>query len=417
MISSRLPRTAGFRTALLYSAVCSSIGIAVFATVTASRGDTTGPISNLSQANRLSLFHDYSIDAVGLVSGDVPGTQGGGVASYLMGNWKDSDITGTGRSYEINVTPLAGYDSNPEARRSQQAGEFVGADLNAAYRFDFGTDDATIGHPGEIKVYYDAVGAIYSGQVFKADTLQQTVGSTFHRRLWDNTVVLGMLIDDQFTMEHGDGILNTFDVAPSAEIFLLPQSSVEIGYAYARLDYELRTELIKDPDANRHTISAQYHFYPTPQKAGPVPESPDVLGDILRQSLHRATVGYDYVFNRAAGDDYVYEGNRVYIGLDGLQIPGAPDINFDIRYAHEWDQYSNPNVEGPTVLAGRPITQKRQDHIDVFTLRGNARLLDLPKNRGTLSTYAQFDIIADRSNIDARHFNEYSFSTGISYRY
>ncbi len=404
------------RTALVRAALCGSIGFAALPGGTA-RADSVTPVSTLSQANRLSVFHEYSIDAVGMVSDKLAGGPGGGVVNYLLGNWTSGDATGTGRSFEINFSPVVGYDSNPEARRNQQAGEFGGGDLNAAYRFDFGPDDATIGHPGEIELYYDVVGAFYSGPVFKANTVQQTLGTSMHRSLSDNTIVLHLAADDQFTVEHDQAFLNTVDVAPSVEIFPVPRSSVELGYDYARLDYAIRTRIHKNPDANRHTINLKYHFYPTPQKAGTPEESPDQLGDILRQSLRRATVGYDYIFNQSDGSDYHYEGNRVYIGLEGMQVPGAPDISFDARYAHEWDWYKSPNQEGPFVIAGKPKARKRKDHLDVFTLRGNARLYTLPHDAGTLSTYVQFDIIADRSSILARHFNEYVIGGGVSFQY
>jgi hypothetical protein len=55
--------------------------------------------------------------------------------------------------------------------------------------------------------------------------------------------------------------------------------------------------------------------------------------------------------------------------------------------------------------------------MDVLTLRANARLFDLPQNRGTLSTFVQWDIIADRANLQARHFNEFIISGGLSYQY
>ena len=96
------------------------LGASVVLLTCASRllADVITGISNLSQANRLSIFHDYSIDAVGLTTrSSVPGSAGGGVMGSVLGSWASTDQTGSGRVFDISVAPLFGYDSNPEARR------------------------------------------------------------------------------------------------------------------------------------------------------------------------------------------------------------------------------------------------------------------------------------------------------------
>jgi hypothetical protein len=113
----------------------------------------------------------------------------------------------------------------------------------------------------------------------------------------------------------------------------------------------------------------------------------------------------------------VYKGDRVYGGLEGLQIPGFPNLSADVEYAHEWDQYKFPSNEGPVVIAGKPAARKRKDHIDVFTFRENVRLFDLPHDRGTLSAFVQWDLIADRATLVVRHYDEYVIEGGLSYRY
>ena len=100
-----------------------------------------------------------------------------------------------------------------------------------------------------------------------------------------------------------------------------------------------------------------------------------------------------------------------------MHLPHLRDVVLDATYAHEWDNFTVPNAEGPNVLAGKPKQVRRKDHLDVFTLRANARLFDLPQNRGTLSTFVQWDLIADRANLEARHFNEFIISGGIRYQY
>ena len=274
-----------------------------------------------------------------------------------------------------------------------------------------------IGSPTQIQFGYDATGAVYEGTVFNADVFQQTISGSYRRSIFNDSLFLGFLLDDQFTTEYGNAFLNTFDVGPSIEWFMLSQFSAEASYDFTRLDYFMHTAIKRDPDANRHTFNVKAHFYPTPQVRGDVPESADQLGDILRESLKRATFGYAFVDNESSGTDYIYNANRLSIGLEGLRVPRVPDVTMDVMYAHEWQNFMDPSVEGPDVIAGKPAQHRRKDHLDVFTLRGNARLFDLPRDRGTLSTFVQWDLIADRSNIVVRDFNEFIISGGLNYRY
>jgi hypothetical protein len=403
---------------MLRTAACCVTGLGVLGLSHSASGDVVTGISNLSQANRLSLFHDYSIDAVGLSStSTTAGSAGGGVMSPLLGSLASTSFDETGRSWDISAAPIIGYDSNPEARRVSQGSIFGGADIAANYRINIGPYDPTVGSVNTFKFSYDATGAVYDGTVFNADTFQQTIAGSYRRSVLHDTVYLGLSFNDQFTTEYGNAFLNTLDVVPSVEWFMLPQASAEVDYDLTRFDYFIRPVIQRNPDSIRNTINAKFHFYPTPQVRGPIPESPDVLGDILRQSLNRFTIGYGAVFNEAAGIDYNYEANRVTVGVEGLHYPTLSDVTLDATYGHEWDRYSDPSNEGPTVIAGKPKQRLRKDHVDVFTLRSNARLFDLPQNRGTLSTFVQWDLIADRSNIVARHFNEFVISGGIKYSY
>ncbi len=386
-------------------------------------GEDVTDTSAYSQQNRLSLFHDYSIDVVGQTRGSIPGPAGTGALTPLLGQYASTEPDGTGRSYQFTATPLAGYDSNPEANRFAHGGSFLGVDLSAAYQCNIGPADPTVGSPNQFKISYDLTGAIYEGQVHNADAVQQTLNWSYRRNLFDDRVFLGLAIADQFTIIHGEPVLNTLDAIPSAEWLLTPQVSAEVNYDYTSLSFFRDTIDLKSMDADRSTVNLKLHLYPTPQVRGPIPDSPDVLGDILRQTLSRATIGYAAVFNEPTGREYEYEGNRLSLGFEGVRIPpikgmfDTSDITMDLMYAHEWDNYLNPSLEGPLILAGSPKQIRRKDHVDIFTLRGNARLFDLPRNRGTLAAYAQWDLIADRANILVRHFNEYVVSGGITYRY
>src|ERR1019366_411359 len=131
------------------------------------------------------------------------------------------------------------------------------------------------------------------------------------------------------------------------------------------------------PDTSRYLLSFNLHLYPLPQgRNATVPESPDQLTDILRQSLHSVVMGYTHVWNQSDGGAYKYQGNRLSIGFDGIRPLKSPDLNFALYYAHEWQSYlsdyplSTPSLNKPTVL------QRRHDHLDIFTLRTDARLVD-----------------------------------------
>jgi hypothetical protein len=401
------------------TALCSLAGLGAILLANPARtfGDTVNGISNLDQANRLSLFHDYSIDAVGLTTGSVPGSAGGGLLAPAMGNHASTAPSEPARDFQLSAAPLVGYDSNPEARRFSQGSPFAGVDLDAIYFLDFGPNDPNLGSPTQFQFAYDLTGAIYDGTTFEADTLQQTLSASYHRYLFNDSIIAGFMLDDQFTTEHAQAFLNTVDALPSVEWLFTPQMSLEASYEYSHLDYYIHVVQRRNPDASRNTVNTKFHFYSLPQVRGDIPDSPDQLGDILRATLNRITVGYAAVFNKADGADYEYEANRVSIGLEGLRIPRLHDVTFDMNYSHEWDNYMNPSVEGPIVIAGSPKQHRRKDHVDVFTVRSNARLFDLPQDRGTLSSFLQWDILADRSNIPVRHFNEFVISGGIEYKY
>jgi hypothetical protein len=385
-------------------------------------GDFVTPVSVASQENRLSLFHDYSIDAVGLTQGSIPGSAGTGFLTGSLGHFASTNAVAD-RSWDISFSPIAGYDSNPEARNNAQSSAYAGADLSIAYRCDLGPGDPTVGSPNQFRLTYDATGAVYEGTVKDADVLQQTLAWSYRRNLFSDRVFLTMQVKEQFTALHGAALLNTLDAGPGVEWLIVPQASVEFNYDYTSFSFFPPVVRRRDPESDRHTINIEGHLYPTPQVRGPIPESPDVLGDILRETFTRATLGYAAIFNEPRGPDYQYEGTRVWIGMEGMHLPiknrwlDWNAITVDAMYAHEWDNYMNPTSEGPVVLAGKPKAIRRKDHVDVFTLRGNARLFDLPHDTGTIGGFLQYDIIADRSNILVRHYNEFVVSGGVTYRY
>ena len=148
-----------------------------------------------------------------------------------------------------------------------------------------------------------------------------------------------------------------------------------------------------------------------------MPESPDVLTDILRAGLHSATIGYDHIWNYPDGTDYRYDGNRIKFGLDQVRPFANKAVSFDLDYAHEWQDYHDPNTEVRGLLVGTNLHELRHDHLDVYSVRANAKLAELAHDEGDLSAFLQWDVIADRSTIYDRDFNEYVVSAGITYRF
>ena len=432
--------------------------VAAAAVVSAGRrgalAEDVDPTLTQDQANRLSLFHDYGLNAVGSDNdvalpvnvgspNDVGGPEagapsGGGLLGGLMMPGYGS--TGpTGRStdpFSFSAAPVVGYDSNPQARRVSRASIFAGGDLGVAYHVTDGANDPIVGQPLRATFAYDVLGAAYEGQAEAADTLQQNLASSVRQTLFDNSIVVSAALSDSFTMLHGEAFLDTFDAGATGEFFFLPQASIETGFNYTHFQYFFRAILpAQKPTADRDTFVAKIHLYPLPQRRGAeVPEAPDVLTEILRATLRRATVNYNHIWNLPTednGNDYKYEDNRVGFGLEGLTLPGhvgnrslgpfAQSVSFDADYNHEFQTYEFANTANRTrVLAGHLTPrggQHRKDGIDVFTLRGDARLLDLPKDAGTLATYLQWDLIHDGSNIVPRRYNEYLISGGVTYRY
>ncbi len=427
--------------------LAAATGAVLSSTVRVVSADTVTVVVAQDMANRLSLFHDYGLNSVGNVNylglpvsvgnpndvGPVPGVSGGGLISgFLPAAAVSTDPSGTGRGFDLTLTPLVGYDSNPEAARVPRGGAFGGGEFGAAYHFADGKDDPIVGQPLRALVAYSASGAVYEGQVQNADTLQQNLTGSVRQTMFDNTIVLSSTLVDSFMMEHGAAFLDTFDAGATAEFVFLPHISVETGYDYTHLQYffDARSPSQK-PTADRHTFEAKAHVYTLPQRRGAaVEEAPDVLTEILRSSLRRVTFSYAHVWNDPTlhtGTDYFYEANRVGFGLEGLAVPvkggdyaRQQDVTFDLDYAHEFQQYQYANSAHTKPIAGKlhPLGgDHRKDGVDVFTCRGNARLFDLPDDAGTLAAYMQWDLIHDGSNIVPRRYNEYVISGGLTYRY
>ena len=418
--------------------------------VAAARGETVDPTLTQDQANRLSLFHDYGLTAVGtdnFVSiptnvgnvndaayTPVPGSSGTGLMTSLLGDAASTDPTGTGRHFDVTFAPVVAYDSNPESRQPRGS-VFAGGDLGIAYRFADGPDDPVAGTPLRATFAYDVLGGIYEGQVQDADTLQQNLSASVRQTLFENSIVLNATANDSFTILHGEAFLDTVDVGATAELFPVSHASVEVGYDYTHLQYFYRSLVAaQKSDADRNTFVAKAHLYPLSQRRGAViPEAPDVLTEIVEESVRRFTVNYEHVWNlpdRHRETDYQYQANRIGFGLEGLTLPAkvgvrslgtaGRDVSLDLNYNHEFQTYEFANSVHETVLAGHlnpPGGPHRKDGIDVFTVRGNARLFDVPHDAGTVAAYLQWDLIHDGSNVFARHYNEYVVGGGLTYRY
>ncbi len=425
----------------------------------AARADQVSPTSTQDQANRLSIFHDFGLDVIGDGTGDgggvaahgggylgevpPPGVPGQGAAAAAITKFQDTftflrgiqstDGTGTGRSYDVSLGYASGYDSNPQARRVSPGSDtsFVGGNLSAAYHLTQGDVDPVIGVPFRADVSYTATGVWYEGQQADADAVQQGLSGSFRRSLAGNAVVLTGSVNDQWTIEHGASFLNTSDAEGAGELFLLPQVSVEGAYDYAHLQYFF--EPVNDaqrPTAERHTADARLHLYTIDQRRGADHPTADAgLARFVQGALRRATLGYAHVWNfpdQQTGTDYRYQSDRVYIGLEGLALPpevklfGQPlgrGTSASILYAHEFQNYQYDNSASPDVTAGLGPGHPRKDGLDVFTLRSNTRLLDLSHHLGSLTSFLQFDLVHDGANVLPRHFNEYVFSSGLTYQF
>lgn len=384
----------------------------------AARGDDVTAVSNQDQANRLSIFHDYSISAIGNTAGTIPGPPGSGFLSPFLGNAATTEPADTNRSWAVSGTPLFGYDSNPEARKDAAGGLFVGADVNAVYALDLDPDDPGLGGTTHFLFSYDATGALYDGAVKQADVFQQTATGSVRHGFFDDTLILSALLQDQFTIAHGTAFLNTVDVVPSIEQFWCSQFSTQITYDYTRFNYFFHVDKKShDPDADRHTVMGYLHFYTAPQRAGSqTREARDQLSEMLRHLLSRATFGVGHVWNDAPGADYMYEANRLVFGLDGIRPLKTRALSLDLEYAREWDHFSNHSTFGEPILS-KASAPPRRDQLNVLTVRANARLADLSYQAGSLGAFLQWDWINDNSNVPVRHFNEFLVSTGVTYRY
>ncbi len=431
--------------------LAAAAGSALSTMLAPAKADTVTAVVSQDQANRLSLFHDYGLNAVGNdnyvgvpvnvanpndLGGQVPGAPGTGLISgYLPSSAVSTDTTSNGRPFDFTLTPLVGYDANPEAHRVPRGGAFAGGEFGAAYHVADGADDPIVGQPLRATFAYSALGAFYEGQVQNADTLQQNLSASVRQTLFGGTIVMSSTLVDSFTMEHGSAFLDTFDAGATGEFFFLPQASIETGYDFTHFQYFFTaTNENQKPTADRNTFIAKAHLYTLPQRLGAtIEEAPDLLTEILRAAIRRVTVNYAHVWNQPTehtGNDYEYQANRIGLGLEGLTVPSTvgnrslgtfgQSLSFDVDYDHEFQNFDNSNSVHEQIVGGH-LTPRggphRKDGIDIFTLRGNARLFDLPRDAGTLATYLQWDLIHDGSNIIPRRYNSYIISGGLTYRY
>ncbi len=434
---------------VLRVAATAAVGVAVWAA--GARGDVVTPELSQGQTNRLSILHDYGLDALGDSSGDgggvaghgggylgevpVIGTPGQGAAAAILSKLSDrftflqgiqsTDPAGTARSYDVSLGYASGYDSNPQARPSPRDGSFFGGDLTAGYHLTGGDRDPVVGTPFRADLAYTVLGAFYSGPRADADVVQQGLSGSFRQSLADNRLALTGALNDQFTMEHGAAFLDTVDAAAGAEGFVLPQLSLEGAYDYTHLQYFFRPAAVAEkPTADRHTLDARLHLYTIGQVRGADRvEERDDLTRFVQAALRRATLGYAHVWNfpdQQTGTDYRYQSDRVYVGLEGLTLP--PEVRLfgqpiaqgtagSVLYSHEFQSFGFVNSE----TFASP--HARRDNLDVLTLRSNTRILDFANRAGLLATFLQLDLIHDGSNVPTRHFNELVVSSGLTYQY
>jgi hypothetical protein len=392
---------------------------AMVASPSITRADPPSYQNTQSQANRLSLFHGYGLSAFGTSSNaNIPGEPGGGLMHSFMGQWASTDNTVSDRDWSVSATPMIGYDTNPEARHVDQNSFFGGVDAVAAYSLDLEPDNSDLGGPTNLFASYEVGAALYEGPASAANVIQQTLTGGVKHGFFHDWLNLSAEVRDQFTFMQGHSFANTVDVVPSAEVFWLPQVSTEFTYDYTNFDYFYRVIATQDQDANRHTVTAILHLYTVSQVSDvPVGEPRDRLSEILRKTLRQAVIGAAYIENNSDGSSYAYNGERFFVGFQYLHFPTMPDLGLDLQYAHEWQHYENFTTELPPALGGTGIGFKRNDDIDLLTLRLDARLMDLARHRGTLAAYLQYDLIVDSSNVFLRDFDEDIISAGITYRY
>jgi len=392
--------------AAILSAAVSSVALA----------DEPSNVTSQNQANRLAIFHDYGISAIGSTAANMPGDSGGGIISPFMGHYASTEPVKTFRPWYISATPVVGYDDNPEASQAQTSSIFAGFDLAAGYGWQSQEAYPILGPLWSANVTYDLQGAVYEGNVKQANVLQQNVRAEAQRHFLDEGIVASGYLGDSYTNYHGYSFANSLDLGGAVEGFVLPQLSAELGYDYSHLQYFYSTTAPQDPDTERNFLSAALHFYTLPQVTGAIPEAPDRFTEILRETFNRATLRFGHLWNKSDGQDYSMESNRLTFGLEGVHPLNVRDVYFDFLYGHEWQVYQHPNSIAPPSLTKQP-NARRSDHLDIITLRANARLFDLPKGRGTMLAFLQYDMIHDWSNIAVRNFDENIVSVGVTYRY
>ena len=161
-------------------------------------------------------------------SNDSTSTDPTGLLTPYLGSYADTDSEGDtdASPFFLSATPIVGYDSNPQALHNARSSAFLGGDLSAGY-----AAQTTLfnGNPLRFAAEYDVTGAFDRGETKLADGIQQSATAAVQHTLFHDTLRLNVVARDQFTYQDGEAFLNSVDVAPSAELFVIPQGLGRAG--------------------------------------------------------------------------------------------------------------------------------------------------------------------------------------------
>ena len=287
-----------------------------------------------------------------------------------------------GRPWRLSVSTGGGHNSNVialgdgiqrPADISSQWSAFARFALNAAYDWrPSPTDTVTAG--------YAFLADVYS-RVHSFD-LQDHAVAVDWRRAFTPDLAATVRLGDQFTLVGDNAYRNQATLRPALAYRLTGWAVAEAAYSLAVSDYYFATPSVQDRDGTSHTVAL------TTDLVAP--------GTRLRTRL-----GYFHVWNRADGDDFVFQTNGL---LAGVSYPLGRGITGDVTYTRTFDRYANANsLAGPTGSAF-----SRKDDVDILSIQ-----LTGPVVFDRLRAYARYDYTNAGSNIQFYTFKQRVVSFGL----
>ncbi len=233
-----------------------------------------------------------------------------------------------------------------------------------------------------LSVGYALLADSYTRQEGDPDVLDQTLSLEYWRALGDHFTTTWRVWDN-YTFVGEDEFRNEIAGQASLAARLAKTLFLEASYRYAFDNYLFDTPSVLNRDAQAHTLTMAAEL-------------------AILQINSRLRGGYFHTWNFARGDDFDYESNGLFAGLN-CTLPWK--ITGEAFYVHNLDRYKDLNS------ATKPTRFKRRDEIDGVTIRVSRPLTS------KVDIYIEYNFNRDDSNIRGYDYEQHITSGGLVWQF